>query len=271
MAIKPEIERYYTEFKNEPGRLERHPLEKFRTQQIISRYLPPPPAAILDVGGAAGVYTFWLSGLGYQVHLIDPVEYHLAEARSQARACAHPPLVIANGDARRLDYPDHTFDIVLLLGPLYHLEEYSDRIAALKEAKRVAKKNGIVISAYISRFSALVDGYFKDLVSQPAWCTIVESDTATGRHYNPTGEAGYFTSAYFHHPGEIGPEIEAAGLVAEKVIAIESFAAYVPDLSIKVRNAEYQQALLKAISAVEEEKSLLGMSGHILGIGRKPK
>jgi ubiquinone/menaquinone biosynthesis C-methylase UbiE len=270
MLINPEIEKYYSEYKKEPDRLEQHPLEKWRTQEIISRYLPNPPAGVLDIGGGAGVYSFWLSEQGYRVHLLDPVEYLLEEARMQAVHTQTPPEVIARGDARQLDYPDNTFDTVLMLGPLYHLVEINDRIQALKEANRVVKKNGVVISAYISRFAALADQFIKNLVKQPVWKTIMTDDSTTGRHTNPTGEPGFFTTAYFHRPEEIAPEMAAAGLAVEKVLALESFGSIIPGCDAKILDPDYREVLMDSIARVEEELSLIGISNHILGIGRKP-
>src|SRR5262245_13132152 len=82
-----EITRYYQEVAEE-GRLASGPsqLEFERTKEIILRYLPPAPANILDVGGAAGAYALWLAGRGYQVHLIDAVPRHVEEARRRSEA-----------------------------------------------------------------------------------------------------------------------------------------------------------------------------------------
>jgi ubiquinone/menaquinone biosynthesis C-methylase UbiE len=110
-------------------------LERFRTQAILARHLPPPPATIFDVGGGAGVYAFPLAQQGYQVHLIDPVELHLERARSRAEASRVTLASITKGDAREMDVPSETADAVLLLGPLYHLVEHSDRLRALREAR----------------------------------------------------------------------------------------------------------------------------------------
>jgi ubiquinone/menaquinone biosynthesis C-methylase UbiE len=269
MNISPEIERYYSEFKNEPDRLVRHSLEKIRTQEVISKYLPSGPCKILDIGGATGVYAFWLSEMGHEVHLIDPVPYHIEEARRRAATRPRPPKEISKGEARSLDYQNNSFDFVLLMGPLYHLQEFGERIAALKEAMRVTKCNGIIFSTFISRFAALTDGFLKNLALQPEFAVAMVSDTKTGRHSNPSGKAAYFTTAYFHHPDEIAPEIEAAGLRVEQILSIESFASCIPDIDIKIQNPEYQKILLPTISLVEEQKSLLGIGPHIMGIGRK--
>ena len=83
MELLPkEIEAHYLQggeserLSNEWGELER-----LRTQTILARYLPSAPAVILDVGGGAGAYAFPLAKQGYEVHLIDPVELHLEQAR----------------------------------------------------------------------------------------------------------------------------------------------------------------------------------------------
>ena len=61
-------------------------IERLRTQELLQRYLPPPPAVILDVGGGAGVYAFWLADRGYQVHLVDGVPLHVSQAEEASRA-----------------------------------------------------------------------------------------------------------------------------------------------------------------------------------------
>jgi hypothetical protein len=68
--LPSEITRYYEEVAEE-GRLASGPgqLEFARTKEVVLRFLPPPPAAILDVGGASGAYAFWLAQKGYEVHL----------------------------------------------------------------------------------------------------------------------------------------------------------------------------------------------------------
>ena len=47
------------------------PLALTRTRELMERHLPPTPAVVLDVGGATGVYAFWLAERGYRVHLVD--------------------------------------------------------------------------------------------------------------------------------------------------------------------------------------------------------
>ena len=111
------------------------------------RYLPPSPQRVLDVGGAAGAYAYWLAERGHEVHLVDPVAKHLRQAEE---AAARRPKILASireGDARALPFEDASADAVLMLGPLYHLHERADRLKALREAARVLRAGGWLFAA----------------------------------------------------------------------------------------------------------------------------
>jgi ubiquinone/menaquinone biosynthesis C-methylase UbiE len=143
MDLSPEIREHYLR-SQESQRLSsaQGELEKLRTQAILSHNLPAAPAVVFDIGGGAGVHAFWLAQQGYQVHLIDPVELHLEQARSHAAASGAKLASILRGDARKLNIASGAADAVLLLGPLYHLTERLDRSQALREARRILKPRG---------------------------------------------------------------------------------------------------------------------------------
>ena len=104
MSLLPkEVESHYLESR-ERERLsaDRGELERLRTEAILARDLPPAPAVVVDVGGAAGVYAFPLAKQGYEVHLIDPLELHLEQARSHAATSGVALASVALGDARKL-------------------------------------------------------------------------------------------------------------------------------------------------------------------------
>ena len=107
-------------------------LELARTQVLLERYLPAPPAVVADVGGGPGRYAVWLAERGYRVHLVDPIPLHIEQARAACDARPNSTFVSAEvGDARAVPLPDASADAVLLLGPLYHLPERDDRLKAL--------------------------------------------------------------------------------------------------------------------------------------------
>jgi SAM-dependent methyltransferase len=116
----------------------------------------------------------------------------------------------SKGDARCLSAQSNSADAVLLLGPLYHLVERSDRLMALREARRILKPKGVLIAAAISRFASLIDGLARGFFRDSDFRKIVASDLATGQHRNPTNQTAYFTTAYFHHPEELAAEVREA-------------------------------------------------------------
>src|SRR5260370_15730357 len=158
--LLPEAAQHYDEAR-EAGRLESgaNRLELARTQELSAREAPPPPAIVYDVGGGPGMYALWLARQGYAVPLVDAHPLHVEQARRASAAQPETPLASASqGDARRLEFADDSADMVLLLGPLYHLTARSDPVTALREAKRVVRPGGVVLSAVISRCASALDG-----------------------------------------------------------------------------------------------------------------
>ncbi len=267
--IPREIAAHYEDFE-EQSRL-RHdsgPLEEIRTRLIIERHLPRPPAVVLDIGGGAGVYAHWLAAAGYTVHLRDPVAKHIAQASDMP----DQPLESAEvGDARHIDLNDESADAVLLLGPLYHLTELQDRIAALREARRVLRPGGVLLAAGISRFASVLDGLWRNLVADPAFRRIVDRDLAEGQHRNPTGDPTYFTTAYFHEPDDLRAELDGAGFHRAEVVAVEGVGWIMPDFAERWSNPANRPLILDLVARTETEPSILGVSKHLLAGGWKPE
>lgn len=256
----------------EQGRLEEayFPLERARTQELVRRHVEAPPGVVLDVGGGAGAYAFWLAEQGYEVHLVDPVPLHVRQAEDASRAMGTGRLATARvGDARRLDFTDASADAVLLLGPLYHLTDRRDRLAALQEARRVLKPGGVVFAAGISRFASLLDGLRGPLFDHDGFARIVERDLTDGQHRNETGVAEFFTTAFFHQPGELGVEVREAGFALDGLFAVEGPGALVPGFRRRWEDPAGRERLLNFVRRVEREPALLGASPHLLAVGRR--
>jgi ubiquinone/menaquinone biosynthesis C-methylase UbiE len=257
---------------DEAGRLLRGggQLEFARTQEILARYLPPPPAVILDVGGGAGIYALPLAKMGYTVHLIDPTPKHVAQAREASRKQPAHPLASADiGDARALQWPDASVNAVLMLGPLYHLTERADRILALQEARRVVHGGGVVVAAAISRFASALDGLITGALDDPEFVDIVQQDLRDGQHRNPNNNPQYFTTAYLHRPDELATEIEDAGLHHVATMPVEGVGWLLQNFDDHWQDAGRRERLLNVIRWLESESSLLGASAHFLTIARK--
>jgi SAM-dependent methyltransferase len=239
-------------------------LELLRTQLLLERFLPAPPARVLDVGGASGVYACWLAGRGYQVHLIDPVPLHVEQAASAGG------FSVALGDARHLAEPDSSYDAVLLLGPLYHLTERADRLRALSEARRVVRPGGVVAAAVISRYASTFDGLFRDFVDRPGFSEVMTQGLRTGQHRNPDRHPDYFTTAFFHTRDDIAVEITEAGLRLQGVLPIEGPLHWAPGIRDRLADRAQRQLIIDALAAIERDPAMAGATAHLLAIGRRP-
>ena len=246
-------------------------LERERTIELLRRFLPPAPAMILDVGGGPGVYALHLARAGYVVRLLDPVGLHVEQALAGSRRQPDTPLAgAAIGDARALPAADASADSVLMLGPLYHLVDAVDRRRALHEARRVLRPGGVLAAAAISRFAPTIDGLANEALRDPAFEAIVEADLGRGHHRNPdlAGRPEWFTTAYFHDPGELADEIREAGFALEALVAVEGVGRFLADPAPWLEDTELRGRLMRAIARVESEPSLLGASPHLLAVGR---
>lgn len=269
MAFEPprEIVDYYDR-NAEESRLQQGPfqLELERTQEILSRVLPAPPARVVDVGGASGVYSAWLSARGYTVRLLDASPRLVAEARRINATLPHPIASLDVGDARSLPYDSGSADAVLVMGPLYHLTSRADRIGALREAMRVLVPGGVVVVAAISRFASALDGLARGLSVDPAFVRMRDRDLVDGQHRNDTSRPDYFTTAYFHRPEDLRDELAEAGFAEARVLGVEGPAWLVADFETRWANPVLRGDMVAVARAVEAEPAMLGVSAHLLGL-----
>ena len=243
-------------------------LEFERTKDILTRLLPPAPARVIDVGGATGTYSAWLAACGYEVHLIDATPRLVAKAREMNASLRKPIAKISEGDARTLAESDASAAGVMIMGPLYHLTSSGDRVAALREAHRVLASAGTVVVAAISRYASALDGLARKVLD-PAFLRIRDQDLIDGQHRNPTNTLNYFTTAYFHRPEDLRVELEQVGFSDVRVLGVEGVAWMFGDFDARWADEALRQDMLNIARALEAEPSIVGVSAHLLGIGRK--
>jgi SAM-dependent methyltransferase len=271
--MNDDVIRHYTDTIDEDGRLQQGMgrFEFERTTELISRYLQPAPQVIVDVGGGTGAYALWLAGLGHEVHLVDLVPRHVEQVQAKARRASLRLGSAQIGDARSLPFAASLADLVLLLGPLYHLPEPADRVQALGEAGRVLRPEGRVLCGAISRFASMVAGFRDRRFGSPEFEAMVDRDLRDGQHRNPVPGSPHLGTAFLHRPADLRAEIEQAGLRCEKILAVETAAALVGELEIwRTDDSRLYQLSHKYARAIEEEEELLGASLHLLAIARHP-
>ena len=145
--MESNLREFYENYDEEGRLLSRSGNVEFTTtMHFIEKYLRPG-MRILEVGAATGRYSHTLARMGYRVEAVELVRHNIDIFNSLTQP--GEDVTIRQGDARDLScFADDTFDLTLVLGPMYHLFEESDRRQALREAVRVTKKGGIIFAAY---------------------------------------------------------------------------------------------------------------------------
>lgn len=258
---------FYTSDYRESARLTRpnNRLEFLRTGELLRDRLPAAPARILDVGGGTGAHAAWLAADGYEVDLVDIVPEHVRAARDLADGL-RDGFGASVGDARSLEAGDASTDACLLLGPLYHLPDPSDRAVALAEAVRVTRLGGLVCAAAISRYAwplyALRDGV--NLSAERA--KSIAATFASGRNA-PVGE---LPAVFSHLRSELVSEFNDAGLRDVEVLGIEGpgWTLFTPDLA-EDRVDGLLAAAIRAARLCDGHADMTAASAHLLACGRR--
>lgn len=150
------LNKFYNDVCDENTRLDakHRQLEFLTTDRYVQKYLKPG-CRILEVGAGTGKYSIYYAKQGYSVNAIEYVQYNLDVLKS--KITDDMDIIAEQGDAINLSrFEDGTFDIVLVLGPLYHLYTEDEVDKCIAEARRVCKKDGVMMFAYLPNDSIMV-------------------------------------------------------------------------------------------------------------------
>lgn len=263
------IDDFYTQA-SEENRLKQGlgPLELERNKDLIQRFLPLPPCVIVDVGGGPGIYSEWLAEMGHTVFLVDPVEKHIIQATKRAKKFKGKFQAIL-GEARKLELEDNCADVVILHGPLYHLQEKPDRLSSLKEAQRILKPDGIVLGFAINYTASTLVGLLNGFIHNEDFYQMCKSELSTGKHHPASSLPGLLPEAYFHKPEVLKSEFEEAGFSYLNTFAVESFIWLDSKYFESRGDAVKKQKIMELVKLTEKDKNLLALSPHMMIAAKK--
>lgn len=257
-------------------------IEFERTKEILLEKLPKPPAVIYDIGGAYGEYAWWLASLGYEVHLFDLSETNIA--MSAELAAEYPGASLASAlvcDARNLPRPDKSADAILLMGPLYSITEYDERILAIRECRRLLKDDGLLFCAALTPYSVLIPRialYHIDSTAKrkelddPAVIEMIGRALEDGCYHNPDKKlASGLGSSHLHTAKALRSELTAGGFDTATVHGVMGGAWLAPNLNELLANKDTKELLMKTVRMLDTHEEILGLSGHLLAVSRKAK
>ncbi len=255
-------------------------IEFERTKEILLEKLPAPPAVIYDIGGAYGEYAWWLASLGYEVHLFDLSETNIAMSAELAEEYPGTRLASATVcDARAIPRPDASADAVLLMGPLYSITEYEERILAIRESHRLLKEGGLLFSAALTPYSVLVsrlavyhenDTPKRRELDDPAVLGIIERALEDGCYINPEKSiANGIGSSHLHTAKALREELLLGGFGMTTVHGVMGGAWLAPNIHELMENESTRRTLMKTVRMLDTYEEIIGLSGHLLAVSRK--
>ncbi len=262
-----DIQAFYEGYaEQEDGRLDRHQVERDVTWRYLDKYLPPR-GKILEIGAATGAYTIPLARCGYSVTAVDfsPKLIEMCQKRvAEEKLSKRVSCLVA--DARDLhNITDNDYDVVLLMGPLYHLVLEEDRKKALQEAFSKLKPGGVIFSAFVSRYG-IWGQIMRDLphfIENRAGVRLVLDE---GRDTEvPVYKQGF--RGYFATVPEIVPLHEKAGFKTLVLAGVEPGGVY--DQVYQELQGERRRLWLDLLFTISTEPSVIGASCHLLYIGVK--
>ena len=230
------------------------------TMHFIGKYLKPG-MRILEVGAATGRYSHTLARRGYRVDAVELVEHNIEIFRSLTTP--EEDVTIRQGDARDLSaFEDDTFDLTLVLGPMYHLFEGADRRQALREAARVTKKGGVIFAAYcMLDASILCYGFARNQLNE-----LIREDRIDLEDFTQVrSRLDYFCLS---RKEEIDALREGLGVTQLHFAAADGYANHMRS-TIDAMDEETFGLFLRYHFATCERVDLVGYSNHTLDIFRK--
>ena len=251
--------KYYNKFNEDKRLTHRHGIVEFTTSiKYIEEYLSKMNnPKILDVGAGTGKYSIYLSNKGYDVTAVELVKHNLMTLKAK-----NSPVKAILGNAINLSmFSDNSFDMVLLFGPLYHLINKDDKLKALLEAKRIVKKNGLILVSYYMNEYAIITHGFKDNNILDA---IKNNEVDENYHITPK-KTDLYSMVRIEDINELN---KLAKLKRIKILAQDGPSDYIRPIINKMDDKTFNEYIKYHLS-ICERKELLGASSHVLDILKK--
>lgn len=256
------IESWYDEKYDEWERLERHKIEFDITKRYMDEYIIGENLEIFDIGGGAGRYSIYLAEKGHRVSLLDLSKRNIEVAKEKSAERGISLEAYIHGNALGLDKYEQKYDVILLMGPLYHLINESDRRAAVDGALRLLKPNGIIIASFISNYAPIQD-YLKGVYPIES----VDELLVYLKNGVNQGDKG-FTIAYFTDYKEAKDLMNSFGLTELVFAGVENILGAKEKEVNMLEDYEYKK-WLEIGYQLSQDENLMGTSEHFLYIGRK--
>lgn len=254
-----ELIKYYNKFNEDKRLTRRHgKVEFITTLKYIHEYLKNMNnPKIIDIGAGTGKYSIKLADEGYDVTAVELIKHNLSYIKKNSTK-----VKAYQGNAIDLKkFKDESFDLTLLFGPMYHLISDEEKIKALNEAKRITKKDGIIMVAYIMNDYCILTHGFKDN-------NIINSidENMIDKNFKCIKWDDNLYSVY--RIEDINILNEKVGLNRIKIITPDGPANYMRNILNKMDDKVFDKFIEYHLSTCER-MDMIGASAHTLDILKK--
>lgn len=255
------LNEFYKNYDEESRLLSRHGMVEFiTTMKYIEKYLKSD-MRIIEIGAATGRYSHTLAQKGYQVDAVELLEHNIEIFKKNT--LENENITITQGNAIDLSsFESNTYDITLILGPMYHLYTENDKLKALSEAIRVTKKGGIIFSAYCMGDASIANYGFR----QGEIHNIIEKCMLNPDTFETFSEAWDIFELY--RKEDIDKLRSNFKVTQLHYLATDGYANHMRDTLEQMDEKTYE-LFIKYHLATCERLELTGYSNHTLDIFRK--
>lgn len=245
---------------NEDGRFNKKSRlpEYLITMRYIEKYLAPD-SKILEIGAGTGRYSITLADKGYDVTAVELVPNNIKIMKKKVRA--EHNIKIYEGNACDLSFIDSdTYDIVLLLGPMYHLFNDEDKHSAISEAIRVAKKGGVIYAAYVNNDTCMYKMFYKRNILSYLDRGLIDEN------YQALSCPDEIFELY--RKPAIDELMKNYNVTRLHFVGVDMLSALYNNRFNRLNKREFEE-YMKFLLSICEREDLVGMSIHMLDIFRK--
>lgn len=252
------LEKYYNKFNEDKRLLSRHgQVEFFVAMEYIKRVIGKRQNLdIIDIGAGTGRYSVALAELGHKLTAVELVNKNVSQIKLKSKN-----VVAKQGNALNLKFKDESFDIALLFGPTYHLFTHEDKLKAINEAKRVLRKDGVLLIMYLTNEYAFITYAIKEGNLQK-----VLNENKIDENFNcVTTEDDLYSYVRLE---EINKLKDDAGMKRLQIIGVDGATDYIRPFINKLSDEDFEIYKRYQLSICERPE-LLGASSHIMDILKK--
>lgn len=254
---------YYSSYDEDSRLRSRHGMVEFlTTMRYVEKYLRPG-MRILEIGAGTGRYSHALAQKGYEVDAVELVQHNIDIFRQKTQP--GEKVTIQQGNAMDLHMlAEDSYDITLLLGPMYHLFTVEKQKKALSEAIRVTKKGGILCVAYCGNDATIVQFCFGEgELKDPYYQALIDPVT-----FKATSTPGDLFQLYRRE--DIDALMSVFPTTRLHYVGTDMATNYMRD-TIDAMDDAFFDMYLRYHYAICERSDLVGASHHILDIHRKER